>query len=34
MIKAKDLRFGGLLIGGITPFLVVFWVWILRTLVR
>ena len=29
MIKARDFRFGGFLIGGVTPLLVCLWVWIL-----
>ncbi len=34
MIAAKDFRFGGLLVGGITPVLVVGWVWILWTFLK
>jgi solute carrier family 13 (sodium-dependent dicarboxylate transporter), member 2/3/5 len=34
MIKPRDFRFGGTLVGGITPVLVVGWVWVLWTFLQ
>jgi len=34
MIEAREFRYGGFLIGGITPILTVAWVWVLLTILR
>ena len=32
MVEAREFRFGGVLVGGVAPILVVAWVWLLWTL--